>query len=204
MARQKPRHRAKADVLLKLAQDRGKAKGRAVWLAIGTMNETARKPGCGVAFQMIHQRPNGPRRGEGIGIQEIDVIRPCPIGQARADAKIVARPKAAIVPRLQHAHLMRARVPTLRRHLCRQHLKRPIARVIVDHHHRAVDPLQRRQGRLHRAQRHRGRAPVQDHGQHTRHGLLRRRGEGHDIALVPLNPRNHRLQLGRHDPHIRL
>ena len=183
MGVQQPGHGAEAGGGLELGERRGKAEGAVVGGTVLAVDVAAGKARLGVSLEMPQQRPQAVRAGEGVGVQQVDVVGPAAVGPARADAHVVTRAEAAVVPGLDQPH-RRAGGPWLGGKRGVHGLERAVAAVVVDDHQLGLEPLHLAQRVLHRAQRHRGSAIVQRYDQKLGHGLLRRPavGKGHQLG----------------------
>ncbi len=111
MPGQQPADHADPRRARQLSPDRGEAERGAVRIAIRSVDRTAGDARLWLRFQMRDQLANSALIGEGVGIQEIDVIRRDRL-EPVTHAEIVPGAKAAIVPRLDD--LYPVRIPAAR------------------------------------------------------------------------------------------
>ncbi len=140
--------------------------------AVGAVDIAACKPGLRGRFQMGEQGGNGIRGGKGIGIEDIDVIGARSVAETGAHARVIARAKAAVMPRLHHAHPVPIGNTGLHR------LERAIAGVVVHQHNLARDSLHGVAGGIRCFEAHVGGAPVEHDGEDAGAFL----GRGHSAA----------------------
>ena len=137
-------------------------------LAVGPVDIAAGEAHGRIAPRDSRSAGGSPRVGEGVGVQDVDVVRRAAAAEAGADTDIVAGAVAAVAARLEHP--TRPPVPAggadARREICRRS-SRPaesLSTMVIS----PAMPSISRSAASTASQRHLGRPVVQDDGQELR------------------------------------